>query len=191
MVKRLKKEDTVLMVIDFQEKLMPAMEGREALEDAETRLIKGCRAMGVPILVTQQYTKGLGATVPALHAALTEPFGTIEAAGYEPVEKTTFSALGAPACIEALNAAGRKTVVISGIESHICVQQTVIDLLDLGYTVFVVSDCVSSRKREDRRMAKSRMRAEGAVYTTMEAVLFELCGGAREPGFKEISSIVK
>ncbi|WP_165445313.1 hydrolase [Bacilliculturomica massiliensis] len=191
MVKRLKKDEALLVLIDFQERIMPAMEGCGELEDAAVRLVKGCRALGVPALVTQQYTKGLGATIPALHAALTEEFSGAAASSYTPVEKTTFSAMKTPEFVEALKASGRSTIIVSGIESHVCVQQTVIDLLDAGYTVFVAADCVSSRKVSDRRMAKSRMRAEGAVYTTMEAILFELCGGAREPGFKEISAIVK
>lgn len=191
MVKRLKKDDALLVMIDFQERIMPAMDSREALEDASVRLVKGCRAIGVPVLVTQQYTKGLGATIPALDNALTEGFAGVEPASYTPVEKTTFSAMGTPEFVDSLKAGGRRTVIIAGIESHVCVQQTVIDLLDAGYTVFVAADCVSSRKPEDRRMAKSRMRAEGAVYTTMESILFELCVGAKEPGFKEISAIVK
>lgn len=194
MVKRVTRDNAVLVLIDFQERIMPAMDGKEALEDAVVRLTKGCRAMEVPILVTQQYSKGLGATISAVDSALTEAFGTVEETSYEPAEKTSFSCMGAPEFVNSLSElsdAGRTTVIVAGIEAHVCVQQTVIDLLESGYNVFVASDCVSSRKQEDRRMAKSRMRAEGAVYTTMEAILFELCGGAKEPGFKEISAIVK
>lgn len=191
MARRLTKEDAILVLIDFQERIMPAMDGKEALEDAAARLVKGCRQLGLPALVTQQYTKGLGATIASIHQALTQELPAAGEGGYDPIEKTTFSAMRTPEFAERLKAAGRKTVILAGIESHVCVQQTVIDLMDSGYTVFVAADCVSSRKPLDRQMAESRMKAEGAVYTTMEAILFELCLGAKEPGFKEISTIVK
>lgn len=191
MARKLRKEDTVLVLIDFQERIMPAMDGNQDLEDAAVRLVKGCRVMGLPILVTQQYTKGLGGTISSVDAALTESLGSVEAGSYVPVEKTTFSAMKTAEFEEALAVSGKKTVIVAGIEAHVCVAQTVIDLIESGYTVFIPADCVSSRKPIDRRMAKSRMRAEGAVYTTMEGILFELCGGAKEPEFKEISAIVK
>jgi nicotinamidase-related amidase len=151
----LRKEDAVLGGIDFQERLMPAMKGSEELESASVRLIKGCRVLGVPVLVTQQYTKGLGPTVAAITAALTEPIG--EGAGAEEflhIEKTSFSAMGEPAFVEALEKLGRKTVIIAGIEAHVCVQQTVIDLLEKGYTVFVAYDCISSRSSTDKEYAQ-------------------------------------
>lgn len=191
MVKRIKKEDVVLVLIDFQERIMPAMDDWEALENAVVKLTKGCRVMGVDALVTQQYTKGLGPTISSLHNALTQGFSNLEKAQYAPIEKTSFSAMEVSEFKKALEESEKNTVIVAGIESHVCVLQTVIDLLDSGYTVFVAADCVSSRKPVDRSMAKSRMRAEGAVYTTAEAILFELCGGAKEPGFKDISAIVK
>ena len=158
-VKRLKKDNTLLVIIDFQEKLMPAMHNKEALEDKMVRMAKGAKVMGIPALVTQQYTRGLGATIPSI--------------------------------AEALRAFGKKNIVITGIESHICVAQSALDLLEEGYDVFICGDCVSSRKPEDQRLAELRLRDAGAVYTSMEAILFELCGGAKEPGFKEISAIIK
>lgn len=191
-VLRLRKEDTVLVGIDFQERLMPAMKNNEELEEIAVKLAKGCRILGVPAIMTQQYTKGLGATIPSITAALTEPIGEeIPAAEFEPVEKTSFSAMGEPAFVEKLKNLGRKTVIIAGIESHVCVQQTVIDLLDSGYTVFVANDCISSRSNTDKKYSQRRMGDAGAVGTTYESILFELCKGAKEPGFKQISALVK
>jgi nicotinamidase-related amidase len=191
-VLRLKKEDTVLVGIDFQERLMPAMKGSEELETAIVKLVKGCRILGVPAVMTQQYTKGLGPTISAVAASLTEPIGEdVAAAEFQPVEKTSFSAMGEPVFVETLEKLGRKTVIIAGIEAHVCVQQTVIDLLEKGYTVFVANDCISSRSNTDKKYAQRRMGDAGAVGTTYESILFELLGGAKEPGFKQISALVK
>lgn len=192
-VLRLKKEDTVLVGIDFQERLMPAMKNSVELEALAVKLVKGCRILGVPVIITQQYTKGLGPTVPAIVSALTEKIGE-EIGGdseFLPVEKTSFSAMGEPAFVEALEKLGRKTVIIAGIEAHVCVQQTVIDLLEKGYTVFVANDCISSRSNTDKKYSQRRMGDAGAVGTTCESILFELCRGAKEPGFKQISALVK
>lgn len=191
-VLRLKKEDTVLVGIDFQERLMPAMKSNEELEAAAVKLVKGCRILGVPVIMTQQYTKGLGATVAAIAEAMTEPIGEdAGAAEFHPIEKTSFSAMGEPEFVAALSKLGRKTVIIAGIEAHVCVQQTVIDLLEKGYTVFVANDCISSRSNTDKKYSQRRMGEAGAVGTTYESILFELLGGAKEPGFKQISALVK
>lgn len=191
-VQRLRKEDAVLVGIDFQERLMPAMKAGAEMEAAAVKLIKGCRILGIPVVMTQQYTKGLGATVAAVTAALTEPIGEeTGGAEFQPVEKTSFSAMGEPAFAEALEKLGRKTVIIAGIEAHVCVQQTVIDLLDKGYNVFVAHDCISSRSNTDKKYAQRRMGDAGAVGATSESILFELLGGAKEPGFKQISALVK
>jgi nicotinamidase-related amidase len=191
-VLKLKKEDTVMVGIDFQEKLMPAMKGKEELEEAAVKLFKGCRILGVPVVMTQQYTKGLGETISSIVAALTEPIGDETERGiYTVVEKTSFSAVGEPTFLEALEKLGRKTVIIAGIEAHVCVQQTVIDLLEKGYTVFVANDCIASRSNNDKKYSQRRMGDAGAVGSTYESILFELLGGAKEPGFKQISALVK
>ncbi|NLX90862.1 MAG: hydrolase [Firmicutes bacterium] len=179
---KIHKEDAILVLIDFQERLMPAMENNEELVATVIKLIKGCNIMEIPKLVTQQYTKGLGPTIPGIHEALGK---------YRPIEKTSFSAMGEPAFAEALEKTGRKTVVLAGVESHVCVQQTALDLLEKGYHVFLAADCVSSRQNSDKKYALKRMAQAGAFLTTCEAVLFELCGDSRRPGFKEISALVK
>lgn len=179
---KINKKDAVLVLIDFQERLMPAIKNYEELEKAAVKLAKGCKILGVPVIVTQQYTKGLGPTIPGIHEAVGE---------YEPIEKTSFSALGEPAFSEKLKSLGRKTVILAGVEAHVCVQQTALDLLEKDYSVFLAADCVGSRANNDKKFAQRRMSESGAVVTTYEAILFELCIGSKEPGFKEISALVK
>lgn len=191
-VLKLKKQDAVLVGIDFQERLMPAMKNKEELEASVGKLVKGCRILGVPVIMTQQYTKGLGSTIPSIAAAVTESFdGDSAEEEFRPVEKTSFSAMGEPAFVQELEKIGRKTVIIAGIEAHVCVQQTVMDLLESGYTVFVANDCISSRSNTDKKYSQRRMGDAGAIGTTYESILFELCGGAKDPGFKQISALVK
>lgn len=176
------REDTVFIAIDYQEKLMPVMYEKEELENKVCRLAKGMKALGIPHIVTQQYTKGIGETIPSVAEALGE---------FEPIDKTSFSCMNNEEFVRQLKETGRKTCVVCGIEAHICLQQTVLQLLDEGYAVYVPVDCVSSRSRTDRRVSIRRMGAAGAVMTTYEAVLYELLGNAKAPEFKAISKIVK
>lgn len=192
-VKRIKREDVVLVVVDFQEKLLPAVRKREELEETMVRLIQGCRVLGTDIIVTEQYPKGLGRTVPAIDAALTEPLfeGEVPAAQYTPIEKTAFSAMRDAAFVEKLQAIGKKTVLLCGIEAHICTQQLCMDLLEEGYNVFVIEDGISSRSKHNKKVACTRMTAAGAVLTTYEAALYEMLERKDSPAFKMISKIVK
>lgn len=176
------RENSVLVVIDFQEKLMPIIDKNDELKRSVDKLIRGCRILDIPVLVSQQYTKGLGETIPVLKEALES---------FDPIEKTSFSCCGEPTFIQELEKAGKKTVIIAGIEAHICVQQTVIDLLELGYEVFLVQDCIGSRTSENKKYAENRMTGSGAIGTTYESILFELCKNAKAKGFKEISKLVK
>lgn len=180
--RRIEKEDAVLVVIDLQEKLMPAIEDTSQLEATIVKLISGTKVLGIPTLVTQQYTKGLGETVNSIAGALGE---------YQPIDKFTFSSLQTEAFAEALKATGKKTVIICGVEAHICVQQTSLELLEAGYDVFVVADCVGSRQGSNCQIALNRMAQAGAVITTYESVLYELLRSAKAEGFKQISNIVK
>lgn len=176
------RDDAVLAAIDFQTKLMPAMADSEKLEAAAVKLIKGLTALQVPAIVTQQYTKGLGPTVDPIAEALGD---------YEPIEKITFSAMEEPEFVKALEGTGKKSVILAGIEAHICVQQTALHLLDRGYSVYVIQDCIASRKESDNLCSQQRMAAAGAVITTYESILYELLKGAKADGFKAISAIVK
>ena len=186
MIKRLKKDDAILVVIDFQEKLMPAMYDRDDVEDKTARLIRGCKELGVPVIVTQQYTRGLGQTVPVVAEALGE---------FEPIDKVTFSCCGNIQFNDALEeAAGendRTTVIIAGCETHICVEQTALDLMEIGFKVFLPADTVQSRSRDHKEVSLRRMEAAGAVITNYESVLYEMLGSAKAPEFKAISAIVK
>lgn len=181
-MKLLEREDTLLVIIDCQTKLMPAINDKEQLESTIVKMTKGALTLGLPVIVTQQYTKGLGSTVDSINEVL---------GAYSPVEKTTFSAMGAPEFAEAIRAAGKKNILMTGVETHICVEQTTLDLLDEGYNVYLIQDCVGSRNDNDKNVACSRMAAAGAVVTTYEAALYEILRGAKEEGFKAISAIVK
>ncbi|MCB6993343.1 hydrolase [bacterium 210820-DFI.6.37] len=178
----IQRDDAVLVAVDFQTKLMPAMADPQTLEETVVRLAKGAKALKIPVIVTQQYTKGLGPTTAPIAEALGD---------FEPVEKLTFSAMGEPAFLRALEASGRKSVILIGIEAHICVQQTALELMEKGYSVYVIQDCVASRKESDYLCSQKRMAAAGAVITTYEAVLYELLRGAKAEGFKAVSAIVK
>ncbi|MCI8608932.1 MAG: hydrolase [Firmicutes bacterium] len=181
-MKRIKREDSVLVAIDFQEKLMPAMYDPKKLEDKMVRLGEGLKALKIPHIVTQQYTKGLGETIPAVAQAIGD---------FTPIDKVTFSACGNQEFLEALKDMGRKNIILTGIETHICVEQTALDLLEMGYQVFLVADCVQSRAEENYRISLQRLTAAGVVVTSYESVLYELLGSAKASEFKQISSVVK
>lgn len=176
------RDDTLAVFIDFQEKLMPAMSRREELEDKTVRLAEGLKVLEVPHIVTQQYTKGIGETVESMAAAIGE---------FEAIDKTCFGCMGHVDFVNSLELSGRKNIIVCGIEAHICVQQTVEQLLAEGFCVYVPVDCISSRSQNDCLWACERMEKAGAVMTTYESVLYELLGDSRAPGFKEISKIVK
>lgn len=180
---KIKKEEVVLVAIDFQERLMPAMKNSQEIEEKMVKLSQGFVVLGLPILTTQQYTKGLGETLASIKGAM--------GGNFKPIEKTSFSAMGEPEFVKALEATGRKTIVLTGVEAHVCVQQTALDLIEAGYHVFLVNDVISSRDNTDKKYAQRRISEAGGIGTTYEAVLFELVGGAREDGFKQISAIVK
>jgi nicotinamidase-related amidase len=177
-----KIEDSLVLVIDFQERLMPSIYKHEELEKKAGIFIKGCRILDLPILVMQQYTKGLGETAQALKDALGE---------FEYIEKITFSGCGNAEFVQKLESSGKKNIIVTGVEAHVCVQQTVLDLLAAGYSVYVLADCIGSRSELDKVYAEKRMAQAGAVITTAESVLFELLVRADHPKRKDISNLVK
>lgn len=181
-IKRIKKENTILTSIDFQEKLLPAMFEADKVEAAAVKLAAGLDVLGVPKLVTTQYAKGLGATVAPVAEALGD---------FEPIDKSSFSAWKNEEYKSALEESGRRTVILVGIETHICVEQTALDLLENGYTVFVPADCVQSRNPINKELSLRRMEAAGVVITCWESILYELLGSSRAAEFKAISAIVK
>lgn len=184
---RIDPQTTQAFIIDFQERLVPAMSNPKSLICKTAILIRGLKALGVPILVSQQYTKGLGNTVPEIQDAL-------ESDQY--IEKLSFSCLDEPAFRAAI-LPDRPNILVCGIEAHICVQQTVLELLQTENVVFPearvfpIVDCLDSRNGLDKQVSLERMRQEGARLATAESVLFELLKIARGDSFKAISRLVK
>lgn len=178
---RMNPDDTVLLVVDLQDKLLPAIHEADACVEQCRRMIEAAKVLGVPLLVTEQYPSGLGATCAVLRDAL---------GGAETFEKTAFSSCVEP-LVARLRELARPNVVVVGIETHVCVQQTVLDVLRLGYTAYVCADAVGSRRPLDRDMAVARMRQAGAIITTIESVIFELTGEAATETFRRVLRIVK
>lgn len=179
---RIQKENTAGLVIDIQERLYPHIHEHEAVARNTEVLIAGLKVLGVPVLVTQQYTRGLGPTIPGLLDLIRD---------FPVIEKTAFSCCDEPEFIMALAETHKHYILIAGIESHVCVLQTVIDLLERGYQPVLVEDCVSSRKAYDKSISVRRMRKEGALVTSFESILFELCRFSGTDEFKSISKLVK
>jgi nicotinamidase-related amidase len=183
---RLHRADAVLIVIDVQEKLMPVINGHAAIARNIERLVRGCKVLDVPTLLTEQYVKGLGATIAPIRKAFEE---TSE---YEPIEKTSFSGWGCAEFVTALRPLHqRKQAVVAGIETHVCVYQTVVDLLANGYAVTIVADAVGSRSKANKDVALQRMSAEGAKLSSTEMVLFEMLGVSGTDEFWAIAKLVK
>lgn len=180
---KLERNSTALVVVDVQEKLIKAMETGvyAAMRDNIIRLVKGFGIVGSEVLVTQQYTKGLGNTVSEIAEFTTGDY----------FEKTSFSCCGEKSFVDALNSKGIKTVVLSGMETHVCVLQTAVDLIDAGFNVHLAADAVCSRSNFNRDTGIRFIERAGAVITCTETVLFQLAKDASSPDFKEISNLVK
>jgi nicotinamidase-related amidase len=174
--------DAVLVLVDFQGRLAEIVDRGEMVVPNILRLIKGCQALGVPILPTLQAPEKLGPMLPELASALE---------GVQPIPKETFSALRVPEFLLVLDRCGRKQVLLTGIEAHVCVLQTGFDLLDAGYTVHVLSDAVFSRRQENHDLALQRLHDAGGTVSSVEIALFELIRTARHPAFRTISRFVK
>lgn len=180
---RLDRARALLLVIDVQEKLMPVIDEGEPVIRNIDRLIRGCRILGVPALITQQYTKGLGPTVEPVRTALGDAF--------QPIEKDCFSAQGCGAFESKLRQSGRNQIVVCGVETHVCVYQTVSDLLRAGYEVTLIADALSSRTQENKRIALERMQRDGAKLSSTEMALFEMTTVSGTDEFRAISKLVK
>jgi nicotinamidase-related amidase len=179
---RLTRAKAGLVVVDVQERLLPAIFEQQRVVQNSVRLIQGVAVLQVPIFATEQYRKGLGPTVP-------EVAGTIP--GFAPMEKLAFSACGATGFVSTLKKKKVSEAILCGIEAHVCVTQTCLDLLEKGFRVFVAADAVSSRTPENYRFGLDRMRAAGAVIVSTEMVLFELLAQAGTDEFKQILALVK
>lgn len=174
--------DTLLLIVDIQEKLVRAMYAREELLLRAQQLVQGARVLNIPILCTEQNPKGLGLTVPEIASSLP---------GVQPITKFSFGCFGSRDFVAALEAANRRKVLMAGIETHVCVYQTALELLEKGYHVEVVADACSSRTPENKIVGLDKMRTAGAVITSVETALFELLKVAEGPVFKQILQVVK
>ena len=173
------REDTGLLVVDVQTKLLEKIADRDRLLANIVRLVEGARLLGIPVQATEQYPKGIGPTASVLAERLpSRP------------EKLSFSCCGIPEVIEGFRSRGVHKVLLAGIEAHVCVQQTALDLLAQGFRVYVAADAVASRKELDRDWGLSRLDRSGAVITTTEAALFEWTERAGTAEFKQISRLV-
>ena len=175
---KLDPERAALVVIDVQEGFRRAVGDFDRIAGATATMVRGAQEMGIPIVVTAQYPKGLGATVPEVAEHLP--------AGLEPIEKTAFSAVEA----DGFDLGGRDQAIVCGIESHVCVNQTVLDLLDDGVEVHVVSDAVGSRSADNRALGLEKAERAGAWRTSVETALFELLGRAGSDRFKAVQKLV-
>jgi nicotinamidase-related amidase len=175
-------ENAILTIIDIQGKLAHAMYEKELLFKNVQKLIKGMQVLGIPIIWMEQNPKGLGPTIPEIADLLS---------GNQPISKMSFSGCRNDRFLQELKTLNRKQVLISGIETHICVYQTAADLLDLGYEVQVVTDAVSSRTIEDKKIGLEKMKDSGVIMTSVETALFELLKVAEGEQFKDILKIVK
>ncbi|MAG58783.1 MAG: hydrolase [Planctomycetes bacterium] len=177
-----RRDESLLVVVDCQERLWKAIDGADALEKKLGILIRGARILSVPVVVTEQYPKGLGPTIASLR----------DAVGDSPVlEKSTFSCLGDETFASRLRESDRGQVVVCGIESHVCVQQTGLDALADGYQVQVVADAVGSRDGSNKSIALRRLEQAGAVVTNVESVLFDWMERCDVPTFKEVQGLLK
>ena len=180
----LSREQSLLLVVDVQEKLFPAMDSE--LRDSVAKNLKvlsaAARRLNLPLLLSEQYPKGLGHTL----AELQETLGRIS-----PVEKVAFSCCDVPSLIEQLKAARRSQVVLAGIEAHVCVLMTGLDLLSLGYQVHVVADATCSRSRQNWQLGLDQLRQGGAVITSTESVIFQLLRRADTDEFRAIQALIK
>jgi nicotinamidase-related amidase len=175
-------KETLLLVIDIQEKLAPAVFKSDRVIKNTGKLIRACKHLGVPVVHTEQYPKGLGRTVDELKELIREE---------TPFEKLSFSCCGNDDFMKRLRTLGRNDILVAGMETHVCVYQTCVELIEFGYNVHLVTDAISSRSEENRTLGIRCIERAGAVLTSTEMAIFELLRVAEGETFKAISKIVK
>jgi len=176
----LTRNDTALIVIDVQGNLAQVIDLRDIVIENIRRIIKGCQVFHIPVILTEEIN--LGPTIPEIMALVP---------GASPIIKKSFSSCGSREFMEAVKALDRKHLLLAGMETHVCVYQTAVDLVDQGYDVHVVADAVSSRKAKNREIALQKMRDCGVIWTSTEMALFELLKTAADPSLRSIINIVK
>ena len=179
----LDRDQAVLVVIDVQAKLTPAMPSRvyERMRATTAMLVEAAQLLGIPVVTTEQYPQGIGHTVPELAAACKDGV----------IEKTSFGCCGEPAFLDTLAKRGRRQVIVTGMEAHVCVYQTVLGLLGAGYHVHLLRDAICSRHKEDFRAGVSNAARAGALVVTAETALFQLLKDSRHEQFRAVSKLIK
>ena len=175
-------KDTLLLVIDVQGRLADKVFEPELVERNISKLIRACKLLGVPMLYTEQYPKGLGSTIASLKEIIGE---------HQPFEKLSFSCCGSEEFMRHLRSLGRNDIIVVGMETHVCVYQTSVELIEFGYNVHLVADAVSSRSEGNRRIGIHCIERAGGALTSTEMAIFELMRVAEGDTFKAISGIVK
>jgi nicotinamidase-related amidase len=175
-------DQTLFLIIDVQGKLARSVFQPDSLETTIKKLVRACQVLDVPVLVTEQYPKGLGHTIEPIMALLAEN---------EPVEKLSFSCCGTDVFMKKLRSFNRNDILVAGIETHVCVYQTSVELIEFGYSVHLVVDAVSSRNEENKNLGIRCIEKAGASLTSSEMAVFELLRVAEGERFKAISKIVK
>ena len=179
---RLDPAKTVLVIVDMQGRLADVVQESETIKEEAARMVRGAGLFELPVLCVEQLPDKLGRTTPQVAEAL---------AGVEPIAKHTFSALGEPEFASRLQECGRKQVILAGLESHVCVYQTGMDLLGAGYEVFALIDCISARSKDNRQLGLSRLEQAGAALTSVEMALFELQGEAAGERFGKLIQLIR
>ncbi|MBI4682434.1 MAG: hydrolase [Nitrospirae bacterium] len=178
----LNKDNCVLLIVDIQDKLAVVMSQKEKVTTNCLHVIEAAKLLSIPVLVTEQYPKGLGQTISEIKEALSE---------YAPLEKVTFDCCRGDGFLQKIASLRKTQIILAGMETHVCVLQTCLGLLGKGYFVHLVSDAVCSRKKDDYKTGREIMRNAGAVITCTETVLFQLLEKAGTPEFKAISKRIK
>ena len=181
-MKLLDEKDSLLLIIDIQDKLVTALE-KDTIITKASKLAAAAKHLDIPIILSEQYPKGLGHTVPLITQNLP--------ADVETIEKTSFSLVKENGFLEKLKSYGKKQIVLCGIETHICVHQTAADLIDAGFEVIVAKDACASRNKYEFKQGIEAMQANGAKISCIEMILFEWLGSAKHPKFKDIQALIK
>ncbi len=181
--KVLDKDKTALVVVDLQEAFRFPINDFAEIASRTSIVVRGFQILNLPIIVTEQYPKGLGRTAEEILFSLPPDF--------EFIEKTAFSSCGASAFMDTLRETGAIQIVLCGLETHVCINQTAHDLLNEGFDVHLLTDCVSSRFSNDKQTALNKMQMNGVVPSSVEMALFELMKDARHEKFKEIQELIK
>lgn len=176
------RNKTALIIVDIQEKFKPAIFEIERVIDNTKKVIEGARILGIPIIVTEQYPKGLGKTVNAIQASLGD---------FRPIEKLSFSCFGEKKFLDELEKLNVTDLIILGIEAHVCITKTILDAIARGYRVHLVTDAISSRSESNLKIAIERAKQVGAFLASSEMILFQLMDSAGTEEFKRISKIIR